>query len=118
MLDSRRVISLLVGLVLIAGLGISIGRLTGKSDGIASRQRLEIVWPDLMQMPDQDRALLAGLALTCHVQDRNKEQAAVLECLHEALEDEHPRLPYGMDRKQARDRLNHLIPQPPRTKAA
>jgi hypothetical protein len=116
--DIRRVISLFIGVALIAGLGISIGRLVGKSDGIASRQRLEIVWPGLMQMPDQDRALLAGLALTCHMQDRIKDAAAVLECLHEGLDDDHPRLPYGMDRKQAQDRLNQLIPQPLRTKAA
>ncbi|PNE59596.1 hypothetical protein A8H39_00150 [Paraburkholderia fungorum] len=118
MLDTRRVISLFLGVVLVTGLGISIGRLVGKSDGIESRQRLEIVWPDLMQMPDQDRALLASLALTCHLKDRNKDQAAVLSCLEEAVDDEHPRFPYGMDRKQARDRLNDLIPQPLRTKAA
>lgn len=117
MLDTRRLISLFIGVALIAGLGISIGRLVGKSDGLASRQRLEIVWPDLMQMRDQDRALLAGLALTCHMQDRNKDAAAVLECLHEGVESDNPRLPYGMSRKQAQDRLNELIPPQLRTKA-
>jgi hypothetical protein len=117
MLETRRIISLFLGIVLVTGLGISIGRLVGKSNGIASRQRLEIVWPNLMQMRDQDRALLAGLALTCHMQDRNKDQAAVLECLHEAVENEHPHLPYGMDRKEAQDRLNQLILEPLRTKA-
>lgn len=114
--DIRRVISILIGVVLLAGLGISVARLSGKSDGIASRQRLEIVWPGLMQMSDKDRALLAGLALTCHMEDRNKDAASVLECLHEAVENEHQLLPNGMDRKQARDRLNELIPQPLRTK--
>jgi hypothetical protein len=117
MLHTRRVITLVIGLTLITGIGIPIGRVVGKSDGLASRQRLEIVWPNLMQMRDHDRALLASLAMTCHLAERSKDQADVLACVQEAAEDENVRLPYGMDRKAARDRLNDLIPRPMRTKA-
>lgn len=118
MLDTRRVISLFLGIVLIGGLGISITRMVGKSDGIASRERLEIVWPDLAQMGDRDRALLASLAMSCRLQDRNKDQADVLACLQDAVKDEQPRFPYGMSRKQAQDRLDELFPGQGRTKEA
>lgn len=99
-----------LGIVLVAGLGTCIGRDVGQSDGVASRQRLEIVWPNLMQMRDQDRALLAGLALSCRLQDRGENPASVVGCLREAVEDNDALLPYSMDRKQARDRLSRLIP--------
>lgn len=110
MLHTRRIIPFLIGIALLAGLGTCIGRHLGESDGIASRQRLEIVWPDLMQMRDQDRALLAGLALSCRLQDRAEDRASVLECLQGAIESDDVHLPYSMDRKQARDRLGQLIP--------
>ncbi len=109
MLDTRRVIPFLLGIVLVAGLGTCIGRHVGESDGTASRQRLELVWPNLMQMRDQDRALLAGLALSCRLQDRDEDPASVRECLQEAIESDDAHLPYSMDRKQAMDRLSQLI---------
>lgn len=110
MLDTRRVIPFLLGIVLVAGLSTCIGRHLGESDGSASRQRLELVWPNLMQMRDQDRALLAGLALSCGLQNRGEDRASVLECLQEAIESDDVHLPYSMDRKQAIDRLRQLIP--------
>jgi len=117
--DNRPFIGLMLVSLLAVGIGVFIARVGGDRDGIASRERLEIVWPNLMQMPDQDRALLAGLAMSCHLHDRDPDQASVLGCLKEAVESEHPFFPNSMDRKQAQDRLNQLIPpQSPRTNAA
>ncbi|HJP68011.1 MAG TPA: hypothetical protein VJ846_03830 [Sphingomicrobium sp.] len=110
MLATRSAISLFLGIALVAGLGTCVGRHVGQSDGIASRQRLEIVWPNFTQMREQDRALLAGLALSCRLQDRSEDPASVLGCLKQAVEEDDVHLPYSMDRRQARVRLSQLIP--------
>lgn len=111
MLDLRRAISITVGTIVLIGFGSSVARLIVRSDGLAARQRLEIVWPDFAKMGDRDRALLASLALACKLKDRTKDPAAVLECLQEGVDSDNPHFPYGMDRNQVQARLTEPIPQ-------
>ncbi|WP_321817018.1 MULTISPECIES: hypothetical protein [unclassified Paraburkholderia] len=115
--NTRRSIAMFIGVSLIVGAAPFLGRFSGTNDGIAARERLELVWPDLMQMPDRDRALLAGLALTCQLEDRVKEQAAVRECLQDAVDSQDARLPYGMNRKEAEARLNQITPVEPHSRS-
>lgn len=105
---SRRAALLPICIALAVGLCTLIAHHVGQSDGAVSRQRLEIVWPNFMQLRDQDRALLASLALSCHLQDRDEDRASVLECLKDAVMED-ATLPNSMDRKQAKDRLDQLI---------
>jgi hypothetical protein len=52
------------------------------SDPGVLRERLEVVWPDLMQLPDADRRFLTQLATQCGLERRMKELGPVIQCLH------------------------------------
>nr|WP_223964835.1 hypothetical protein [Burkholderia diffusa] len=97
-----------VGAVLLAS---TVGRVAGEQAGSRSKERLQLVWPSIMDMPTNDRALLVGLAMTCRVEDRPAIAGDVVECLRDALDDPHALLPKGVDRDAARIRLDQLLRQ-------
>jgi len=113
-MKKRIVIVAIAALVIVGGsimLASIIGRLAGERAAAASKERLELIWPSLMQMPVNDRALLVGLAMTCHVEQRPAIAGDVVACLLDAVDDPHAILPKGVDRDSARARLDKLLHQ-------
>lgn len=108
----KRIIIVAIAALVIAGsvmLASIIGRSAGEHAAAASKDRLELIWPSLMEMPGNDRALLAGLAMTCHVEQRPATASDVVACLRGAVDDPHTILPKGVDRDSARARLDELL---------
>lgn len=108
-LKNRSLVILPIVAVLLGVSAINIGRWTGADAGQRALDRLQVVWPSLLAMPARDRALLAGLAMTCHLEQRGKTSRDVVECLQEAVNDDNPILPRGMSKEQAAQGLERLL---------
>lgn len=88
---------------------VTIGQQAGREDAARSRERLEMVWPALMTMPENDRALLVGLAMTCQLAQRPPLADQVIACLREAAGDPKAMVPNTIEREQAPARLEDFI---------
>lgn len=108
-LKNRSLVILPIVAVLLGVSAINIGRWTGADAGQRALDRLQVVWPSLLAMPERDRALLAGLAMTCHLEQRGNTSRDVVECLQEAANDDNPILPRGMSKEQAAQGLERLL---------
>lgn len=86
-----------------------IGRNAGEADAELAKQRLELVWPSFMSMPDSDRALVVGLAMTCKLSSRPADAGQVVACLKSAADDPNAFLPKGTDRSAVPARLDALL---------
>lgn len=75
--------------------------------------RLQQVWPNFQDMPDADRTLVAILAMTCRLEERPVSAGSTIDCLYEALLNQNPPLPNGMDRNAATQRLKQLLADRP-----
>jgi hypothetical protein len=87
------------------------GQNSGRKSGEQTKARLELVWPSLMTLPETDRALLAGLSMTCQMEHRPIEAAEVIVCLREAASNPDAVRPKGMGQVEAAARLETLITQ-------
>ncbi|MCW0399276.1 hypothetical protein NB700_001832 [Xanthomonas sacchari] len=58
-----------------------------KDPGAAVKQRLTLVWPDLMQMDEADRKVLAVLAADCGLAEVVPARDQVVRCLRRAAAD-------------------------------
>ncbi|WP_371438344.1 hypothetical protein [Polaromonas sp.] len=67
--------------VLIGAALIYAGRVTGDKLGDVISDRLTLLWPDMMALPEPDRALLVMLSLECNMYAVPAEPAAVRGCL-------------------------------------
>lgn len=94
-----------VGALLIVVLGNVAGRFMAE----AHIERLEVVWPSFMTMPERDRAFLIGLSMTCQLQRVPIQREAVLACLDAATRDPEVILPVGEDKGAASGRLRLLL---------
>ncbi len=57
---------LYIGVAAVVGAGlVHVGRSHGEKVAMQSVERLRVVWPYVLEMPEGDRAVLAGLALSC-----------------------------------------------------
>ncbi|KIZ48456.1 hypothetical protein UM91_22015 [Pseudomonas oryzihabitans] len=104
----KTVVYVLIGLAIVYISNVIMGRV-GEQEGQKVKERLTLVWPQFMAMPEMDRALLAGLAFTCRLADRPAEASQVVPCLRQGLDAEKPDLPIGLDKIQARGELDRII---------
>lgn len=65
-------------------LAVKVGRSAGESAAQESQKRLLPLWPHLLELPEQDRALLALLALECRLPEQPHGRAATVSCLRSA----------------------------------
>ncbi|MFH0134791.1 hypothetical protein ACGLHS_31570 [Variovorax sp. VaC1] len=70
--------------VIVTVMGSLIGRWAGESMAKEIKARLSLLWPDVMGLPEQDRALLAVLAYECRLQDQAEGRSATIACLRSA----------------------------------
>jgi hypothetical protein len=88
---NNRTALFLLGLVLVAlcvGLatrwGANQGLRAGSADGEKSLRRLQLVWPDVLQMPDGDRLVLTELAMQCRLHEKPLTAQDAVQCLTSA----------------------------------
>ncbi|CAN7519689.1 hypothetical protein LJR168_003914 [Pseudoxanthomonas sp. LjRoot168] len=103
---NKWVLMIVVGVIILVG--SMLARDLGKAHAEAALQRLQFVWPDVMTMPERDRALLATLGFTCSLREVELDREMIIQCLQSALLEE-PTLPKGMTMDQAAKRLAELI---------
>lgn len=101
----------IVVLCIFAALSYWTGQNSGRKSGEQTKTRLELVWPSLMTLPETDRALLAGLSMTCQMEQRPKQAAEVIGCLRMAAGDPDAIRPKEMGQAEAASRLETLITQ-------
>lgn len=103
-----------IAVVFMAIYGIPAAKSYGEAKGTVSRERMELVWPNLMAMPVADRAVLAGLATTCNLSDKPEaslDADQVAACLIRGLAADEPVLPKGVDKEHAGATLFRLLEQ-------
>ena len=74
-------LSLVGVLVLLGVFGFFGARYLLNAHSASTTERLALVWPGIAAMPEQERAFLVELALTCNVSTREPVRAEVLDCL-------------------------------------
>lgn len=73
---SALVVAVLLGSVL-------LGKCTGSYAGRVTVERAQTIWPNIMQMPEADRAIIARAAILCHLTEEHATAQAVVACLRE-----------------------------------
>lgn len=86
------------------------GRYLGQSSAKEALARIEMIWPGFMEMPEQDRAFIGGLAMTCRLSKVDLDRKEVLACLRSAADDPKALLPKGFKSEDAPAILEALIP--------
>jgi hypothetical protein len=76
-----RALAILAVSVLVGMAAVWVGRYLGESSAREAQQRLSLLWPELMAMPQEDRALLALLALECRLAVQPEGRVATIACL-------------------------------------
>lgn len=96
--------------VILCVVGTLLGHWAGKGAGERAKARLQLVIPSFDRLPNDDRALLVGLAMTCRLEDRPAQAREVVACLREAATDPHAFLPKSVDKAAVPGRLEQLLP--------
>lgn len=96
---------------------VYVAHRAGEETATKQKERLALVWPSIMDMPQDDRAFLVGLSMTCDLHRQPVEKAAVLECLRPAAATSAPTLPAGFDKASAAATLESLLPAVDRKEA-
>ena len=99
---------LIVILVVLALFGAVGAKFMLNRHSASTMSQLAVVWPGIETMPEDDRALLVELALTCNVVDREPVRAEVLDCLRSSA---------ATIRPSPGERLERLIAQAPQAQA-
>ncbi|WP_230971759.1 hypothetical protein [Nitrogeniibacter aestuarii] len=103
----KNLMVVIAGAILIA---VPLSRFMGQQLAQVHIAKLRLVWGALEELNPKDRALIAGLAVTCQLERNEVVTAAdTLSCLRTDLDEEKPMLPKSMGREDARRRLEKLI---------
>jgi len=81
----------------------------GDRAGRAQLERLQLVWPGFLDLPEADRAVIAGFALSCHLEGRAAVPGEVASCLREAAADPAALKPKDMTQDAAASALARLL---------
>lgn len=83
-----------------------------QSEVEASQAGLMHIWPAFASMPAEDRELLVGLGIACHVgHPPSRTEADLAACFRYAVTQRHALLPHRMDQRAAQVRLEQLLRQ-------
>lgn len=81
-LRKKRTPTVLFVLMLVVVAACSFAWVAGKSDGYKAKDRLEILWPNLMTtMPEEDKIFLVKLAAGCRLANVETNKDDVVTCL-------------------------------------
>ena len=102
-------LALACSLVALALISIPVARLVGAAHAKEAKARLVLVWPNLMQMPERDRAFVVALAMNCRLEKRPATKGEVIACLKEGTTAERGIFPVGLDRSSAPGKLDQML---------
>lgn len=91
---------------------VGIGQKAGENVANADIERLSLVWPYVMDLQPNERALLAGLSLTCRLSQTANDRESVIACLRSAAA-EPAHLPKEIPPDEAAGRLERLLASAP-----
>jgi|SRR6185369_7804292 len=94
---------------------IGIGRQAGENVAKEDIELLSLVWPYVMDMQQNERALLAGLSITCRLHRTATDRDSVISCLRTAATDPAAMLPKEVPPEEASARLERLLASAPAT---
>lgn len=103
-------IGTLIAVVALAAVGI--GRQAGEDVAKADIELLSLVWPYVMDMQQNERALLAGLSISCRLSRTATDREGVIACLRSAAA-EPAHLPKDVPPEEAAGRLERLLASAP-----
>lgn len=83
-LKKKWVLSAIAGFLVLTMAGTLIGRWAGQDLADEVKERLTELWPDVMELPQKDRSLLALLAYECRLPNRPKGRGDTIACLRSA----------------------------------
>lgn len=72
------------------------GAASGRADATAVKERLNLIFPDVMAMPELDRAFLASLSMHCRLSQRRPDREETIRCLRDAAKSPSTLLPKGI----------------------
>jgi hypothetical protein len=99
-----------VGLLAIA---IFVGHNAGREDAKLAIQRLDLVFGNVMTLPEADRLLLVKLSMTCRLSSRPLARDETIRCLREATSAPSLQLPADLPDPQTHlDKLLNSVPKP------
>lgn len=98
---------------LLHGVFTKLGTESGSRSAELSRQRLQLVWPDVMEWPMEQRAFVVGLSMTCRLSERDATREDTIACLESAAADPAALLPKGLPHEQATPLLARMLAQAP-----
>lgn len=102
---------ILIAVVALAAVGI--GRQAGEDVAKADIELLSLVWPYVMDMQQNERALLAGLSITCRLNRTATDREGVIACLRSAAAEPAARRPKDIPPEEAAARLERLLASAP-----
>lgn len=99
-----------VALLSLAFLGVAyaVGTI-GADEGKTSLERLQLVWPEVLDLPHADRVLLARLSIDCQLAEKPLERDAVVQCLRQAAAMPSDRIPAGSAADSGAEMLEILL---------
>lgn len=109
---SRKKIYLLaaIAIAVVFVVSLNASRKAGDLHGQQTMERLKLVWPAFSDLPETDRAVLAGFAMSCHLERRPAVAREVVACLRSAADDQDSITPKSMSHAEAVVRLDQLLP--------
>lgn len=111
--NNKNLIRAIIALAAIVGITTYMSNKLGQANGEKALARMQQVWPNVLDMPAQDRALLGSLSISCRLEDRPLQASATIDCLRQAMASNDVILPKGMDRASATQRLDQLLADRP-----
>lgn len=99
-------------IVVVALAAVGIGQKAGEDVANADIELLSLVWPYVMDLQQNERALLAGLSITCRLSRIANDRESVIACLRSAAADP-AHLPKDMPQDEAAERLERLLASAP-----
>ncbi len=88
---------------------IPVARMAGAEAARQSEERLALVWPNVMQMPEGERAFVVALAMNCRLEKRPAIKSEVIACLKEGATAERGTFPVGLDHSSAPGKLDQIL---------
>jgi hypothetical protein len=79
----------------------------GAEAGAQTAERLNLVFGEVLALPETERALLASLAMACRLHVKDKTPGAVVACLRDGAADPSLMLPIGASEPSIA--LDHLL---------
>jgi hypothetical protein len=77
----KRTTSFLVAAAIAAPIVLLLGYFGGRATADDSVTRLQLLWPDVLTMPEDDRLALAKIAMACRLNQVEVKRPAIVACM-------------------------------------